>query len=65
MICQSCLAITGDLNKWIQELVHTLTSDFDMFGKEWFAESKVQALGMKINLTAVSQVHRVFTDEDV
>ena len=35
---------------------NALTCDLNMFGKELFAESKVQALEMKINLLAVPQV---------
>ena len=44
--CQSRRAITGDLNASIQELA-SVAFDLDTFGEELFAESKVQAMGMK------------------
>ena len=62
--CQSRRTTTGDLNTWIQELANALTSDVDAFGKQLFAESKLQALEMKINLPVIPRVRREFTEEE-
>ena len=63
--CQLRRATTGDLNSWIQELASALTFDLDMFGKELFAESKMHALNMKINLPVIPRIRRASSDEEV
>ena len=63
--CQSRRTTTGDLNSWIQELASAPTFDLDTFGKELFAESKMHALNMKINLPVIPRVRRASSDEEV
>ena len=52
------------MNTWIKELKSALTSDLDTLGKELFAESKVHALEIKINLAAVPRIRCTFSDEE-
>ena len=63
--CQSRCATTADLNGWIQELASASTSDLNTFGKQLFAESKVQAVDVKINLPVVSRIRRTIADDEV
>ena len=52
------------MNGWISELANALTSNLSTFAKQLFAESKVQALDVKLNLPLIPRLRRVVTDDE-